>query len=162
VRFLCASDIANPPRGGQGWGEGTHRQAVAPRRHRRPETTTLLLPVPQAPEALTRRVPVGRSAASACPQKCASASFSGNGTSECHSATEPISPKQLFFSGAWRSDSPIQCRQLSADNIDPGFEFLSASSLQSSGYLGPLCFLSGEEAGSAGRENAKKSAKNGV
>jgi hypothetical protein len=45
-----------PPRGGQGREEVTHRQAVAPRRHRRPETTTLLLPVPQAPEALTQRV----------------------------------------------------------------------------------------------------------
>ena len=57
-----------PPRGGQGRGEGTHRQAVAPRRHHRPETTTLLLPVPQAPEALTRRVPVARASASDLPQ----------------------------------------------------------------------------------------------
>jgi hypothetical protein len=33
---------ASPPRGGQGRGEGMHRQVVAQRRHRRPETTTLL------------------------------------------------------------------------------------------------------------------------
>ena len=57
-----------PPWGGQGRGEGTHRQAVAPRRHRRPETTTLLLPVPQAPVALTQRVPVARASASDLPQ----------------------------------------------------------------------------------------------
>jgi hypothetical protein len=42
----------------------------------------------------------------------------------------------LFVSEAWRSDSPIQCHQLSADNIAPGFEFLSVSPLQ--GYFGFL------------------------